>query len=214
MQLDSEVAIVGAGPVGLTLALDLAQRGVSVTVVELRSAGEPPSAKCNTVSARTMEIFRRLGVADAVRDAGLAPDFPTDVIYATRLSGHELCRIVQPSRRARFAPDGRSAPGYPDSDWTTPEPVHRVSQLQLEPVLFAAAARQPNIKLINNTEALAFVDHDEHVELACRGLSTEDTFRIRARYLVGCDGARSNVRKQMGIARRCSNRTHPLDTHP
>ena len=52
-----------AGPVGLTLAMDLATRGISVTVVETRSAGEPPSVKCNHVSSRSMEIFRRLGLA-------------------------------------------------------------------------------------------------------------------------------------------------------
>ena len=56
----TRVLVVGAGPVGLTLAMDLAQRGIAVTVVETRSAGEPPSVKCNHVSSRSMEIFRRL----------------------------------------------------------------------------------------------------------------------------------------------------------
>ena len=69
--LDAQVVIVGAGPVGLTLALDLASRGVRVTMVEQRHRGEPPSVKCNHVSARSMEVFRRLGVAEALRNAGL-----------------------------------------------------------------------------------------------------------------------------------------------
>ena len=60
--------MVGAGPVGLTLAMDLAWRGVAVTVLELRGEGEPPSVKCNHVSARSMEVFRRLGVARTLRD--------------------------------------------------------------------------------------------------------------------------------------------------
>lgn len=68
MNLQSQVLIVGAGPVGLTLATDLAQRGISVLVAEIRHRGEPPSVKCNHVSARSMEIFRRLGVAPALRD--------------------------------------------------------------------------------------------------------------------------------------------------
>lgn len=59
----TRVLVIGAGPVGLTLAMDLATRGISVTVVETRSAGEPPSVKCNHVSSRSMEIFRRLGLA-------------------------------------------------------------------------------------------------------------------------------------------------------
>jgi len=59
---DTSVLIVGAGPVGLTLAVELASRGVDVTVTETRRAGEPPNVKCNQVSARSMEIFRRLGL--------------------------------------------------------------------------------------------------------------------------------------------------------
>lgn len=66
--LDAQVLIVGGGPVGLTLAMDLARRGIQVLVAEIRQRGEPPPPKCNHVSARTMEIFRRLGVAQALRD--------------------------------------------------------------------------------------------------------------------------------------------------
>ena len=52
----TQVLIVGAGPVGLTLAMDLAGRGIRVTVIELRDAGEPPSVKCNHVSARSIHL--------------------------------------------------------------------------------------------------------------------------------------------------------------
>jgi len=62
-RIETEVLVVGGGPVGVTLGMDLAWRGVRVTVAELRRRGEPPSVKCNHVSARSMEIFRRLGVA-------------------------------------------------------------------------------------------------------------------------------------------------------
>ena len=74
--LETPVLIVGGGPVGLTLAMDLAWRGVETIVAEMRPPGEPPSVKCNHVSARSMEIFRRLGIADKVRNAGLPPDYP------------------------------------------------------------------------------------------------------------------------------------------
>ena len=77
------VLIVGAGPVGLTLAMDLAQRGVPVLMAETRHRGEPPNVKCNHVSARTMEILRRLGVAARVRSSGLPEDYPHDVAYRT-----------------------------------------------------------------------------------------------------------------------------------
>jgi 2-polyprenyl-6-methoxyphenol hydroxylase-like FAD-dependent oxidoreductase len=77
--LQADVLVVGAGPVGLTLAMDLASRGVRVVVAEIRRYAEPPNVKCNHVAARTMEVFRRLGVAQAVRDAGLPRDYPNDV---------------------------------------------------------------------------------------------------------------------------------------
>ena len=73
-RLHADVVVVGAGQVGLTLATDLAWRGVDVIVLESRASGEPPSVKSNHVSARSMEIFRRLGVAQKVRDAGLPAD--------------------------------------------------------------------------------------------------------------------------------------------
>src|SRR6267143_3425959 len=89
----TRVLVVGAGPVGLTLAMDLALRGISVTVVETRSAAEPPSVKCNHVSSRSMEIFRRLGLAQKLRDTGLPADYPKDCSYRTTATGIELSRI-------------------------------------------------------------------------------------------------------------------------
>ena len=64
----SGVLVAGAGPVGLTLAMDLAWRGVEVVVVEVRADGELPAVKCNSVSSRSMEVYRRLGVAKKIRE--------------------------------------------------------------------------------------------------------------------------------------------------
>ena len=71
-------------------------------VVESRSEDEPADAKCNTIAARTMEIFRQFGVADQVRACGLTDGYPTDVVYATKAGGMEITRIVQPSRNERI----------------------------------------------------------------------------------------------------------------
>src|SRR5271154_3940723 len=95
--VDVDVLIVGAGPVGLTLAIDLAWRGIDVTVVETRAPAEPPEPKCNHVAARTMEIFRRLGLAEKVRSAGLPADYPHDISYRTTFTGREVTRIEPPS---------------------------------------------------------------------------------------------------------------------
>jgi 2-polyprenyl-6-methoxyphenol hydroxylase-like FAD-dependent oxidoreductase len=121
---ETQVLIVGAGPVGLTLAIDLAQRGIAVLVAETRHRGEPPSVKSNHVAARTMEIFRRMGIAAAVREAGLPADYPNDVSYRTTFTGEELSRIHIPARENRY-----SDKSGPDGWWPTPEPPHRVNQI-------------------------------------------------------------------------------------
>src|SRR3954467_11191440 len=190
---DCNVLIVGAGPVGLTLAIDLAWRGVDVTVAETRSAGQPPEPKCNHVAARTMEIFRRLGLAQKVRNAGLPADYPHDISYRTTFAGHELTRIPIPCRRDRFTvKDG------PDCNWPTPEPPHRINQIFLEPILFEHAAAQPRIRIINRTSVDEVVIGDTSATVALRDLETGGVSRIDCRYLIGCDGARSIVRKAVG----------------
>jgi 2-polyprenyl-6-methoxyphenol hydroxylase-like FAD-dependent oxidoreductase len=193
--IETPVLIAGAGPVGLTLALDLAWRGVDVTVVELRRAGEPPRIRSNHVSARTMETFRRLGIASAVRAVGLPDDYPNDISFRTTALGTELARISIPSRARRF-----TATHGPDTAWPTPEPPHRINQIFLEPLLLAHTAAQPRIRILHRCEIEDFVQRDADVDAAIRDLDTGEVFDIRCAYLVGCDGGKSAVRKKLGIS--------------
>src|SRR5260370_6079643 len=164
---DPDVLIVGAGPVGLTLAIDLAWRGIAVTVVEARAPAAPPEPKCNHVAARTMEIFRRLGLAEKVRNAGLPADYPHDISYRTTFTGPELTRIRIPCRRDRFTmTDG------PDCNWPTPEPPHRISQIFLEPILSQHAARESRIKIINRTAAEDVMVEETSSRLCLRDLDS------------------------------------------
>jgi 2-polyprenyl-6-methoxyphenol hydroxylase-like FAD-dependent oxidoreductase len=189
----SDVLIVGAGPVGLTLAIDLAWRGIDVTMVETRARAAPPEPKCNHVAARTMEIFRRLGLAEKVRNAGLPADYPHDISYRTSFTGQELTRIPIPCRRDRFTmQDG------PDCNWPTPEPPHRINQIFLEPILFEHAAAQPRIHIVNRTSVEDVVVEDNSATVSLRDLETGVVRRLSCRYLIGCDGARSVVRKAIG----------------
>jgi 2-polyprenyl-6-methoxyphenol hydroxylase-like FAD-dependent oxidoreductase len=191
--IEADVLIVGAGPVGLTLALDLAWRGIDVTVVETRARAAPPEPKCNHVAARTMEIFRRLGVAKKVRNAGLPADYPHDISYRTTFTGQELTRIRIPCRRDRF-----TMTGGPDCGWPTPEPPHRINQIFLEPILFEHAAAQPRIRIINRTSVEEVVVGGTSASAALRDLDSGTVRRLSSRFLVGCDGARSIVRKAIG----------------
>jgi 2-polyprenyl-6-methoxyphenol hydroxylase-like FAD-dependent oxidoreductase len=189
----TRVLIVGAGPVGLTLAMDLASRCIDVMVVERRHAGEAPEPKCNHVSSRSMEVYRRLGIAAKLRNVGLPEDYPNDISYRTSFTGTEFARIHIPCRRDRFTDTSG-----PDGHWPTPEPPHRANQIFLEPTLFEHAAAQPLITILNRTQIESFEQSDDEVVATVRNLDTGETTTIPCCYLVGCDGGRSTVRRAMG----------------
>ncbi|WP_022722640.1 FAD-dependent oxidoreductase [Rhodopseudomonas sp. B29] len=191
--VEADVLVVGGGPVGLSLAMDLAWRGVKVALIETRQRGEPPSVKSNHVAARTMEMFRRLGVAAKVRDAGLPADYPNDVAYRTSFLGTEFARIPIPCRAERY-----TAQGGPDTWWPTSEPPHRINQIYLEPVLFAHVEAQPGVRILNRTSLTGFTQSADGVVAQATALDSGDAIEIACKYMVGCDGGSSLVRKSIG----------------
>ena len=191
MDIEYDLLIIGAGPVGTCLAIDAARRGLHVALVEARGADEPPDAKCNTIASRTMETFRRFGISKTVRDAGLLDDYPTDTVYAVSLKGPELTRIRMPSRIER------GAQGFHDSAWLTPEGMVRQSQLFLEPILRNRLLEEPNVQFLPLHSLTAFTQDDTSVRAICTHGDGE--ISVSARYLIGCDGGASFVRKTLGI---------------
>ena len=139
--MDTEVLIVGAGPVGLTLAIDLGKRGIRTTIIEQKPqpAFLPKMERCN---ARSMEIFRRMGIVEEVRAAGLREDVPMDVFVVLSLTQPPLLRLPYPSvKEARH--DARAT-----NDGTAPcEPYQLISQYSLEPVLANIAAQQATVTI-------------------------------------------------------------------
>lgn len=194
-KFDTPVLIVGAGPVGMTMALCLAQRGIASVLVELRAAEVLPDVKCNHISARSMELFRFLGVSQDLRAAGLPDDYPHSVSYRTSTLGEEIARIHIPGRNTRLTDHSG-----PDGHWPTPEPPHRINQRYIEPILRQHVQKQDLITCLFKHRVVAFHQDAQGVTAQIENLEQghAQAFTVQAAYLVGCDGGRSMVRKGIG----------------
>src|SRR5882762_6369737 len=193
--MDTQVLIVGGGPVGLTLAIDLGRRGVRCTLIEQKEAPQflPKMERCN---ARTMEIFRRMGIVDKVRAAGLRDDVPMDVFIILSLAEPPLLHLPYPSvKRARA--EIRAC-----SDGSMPlEPYQLISQYTLEPLLKSIAEGLPSVTVRYGCRFESFTQDESGVTARVKHANGTDG-AIVASYMVGCDGGASTVRKQLGIKLR------------
>jgi 2-polyprenyl-6-methoxyphenol hydroxylase-like FAD-dependent oxidoreductase len=192
--VNTQVIIVGAGPVGLTLAIDLGRRGVRCILLEQKDAPQflPKMERCN---ARTMEIYRRLGVAKEIRDAGFPHDVPMDVFIVTSLVEPPLLHLPYPSVAQAQAEIAACADGSMPL-----EPYQLISQYTLEPLLKSVAETLPTVDLRYGHE---FISFEQDAAGVCAHIKCGDsTIELSAHYLVGCDGGSSNVRRQLGIGLR------------
>lgn len=193
-QADVDVAIVGGGPFGLMLANELGRRGATVALFD-----EKPSTafnpQANATQARTMEHFRRLGFAEEIRSLGLPADFPTDVAYFTRFATCELARFRLPS-----AQQAREKVASLSGSWSAAELPHRVSQKYVEQVLRRRAEALPGVSIDYGWRVAAFADDGQGVDVTAQQADGDGRRALRAKYLVGGDGARSFVRRELGIA--------------
>jgi 2-polyprenyl-6-methoxyphenol hydroxylase-like FAD-dependent oxidoreductase len=190
--MDTDVLVVGAGPTGLTLAIDLGKRGVRCILIEQK---ESPAflPKMERANARTMEIYRRMGLSQKIRAAGLRPDCPMDVYIVLALNESPLLRLPYPSV-AQAQVDLRAT-----NDGSLPlEPYQLISQYTLEPLLKSIAETIPAVSVRFGCEFLSLRQDREGVTARVRK-SDGTTQDLRALYLVGCDGGTSPVRKELGI---------------
>ena len=182
---ETDVLIVGGGPVGLAAAIELGLRGVRVLLVERNSrVGLAPRAK--TTNVRTRTHLRRWDIADKL--AARAPfgiDYPNTMVFVTRLAGPELARFAD-----AFNASPTRSPLYPEhAQW--------VPQYELEQVMLDRARSLATVDVRFETSFISAVQDDERVTATLQSASG-DANTVEARYLIGADGARSKVRDLIG----------------
>jgi len=185
--IETDVLVVGGGPVGLSLAGDLGWRGVRAMLVE-KTDGAIIQPKMDGVNVRTMEFCRRWGLTEKIRHCGYPKDYPQDMVYLTSFDGYEL-------GREEFATPSGGAEERRTS--TSPEARFRCPQNLFDPILRNFAAAQTDVRLAYESTLESFVDHGSHV--TARIVQKGGVVNVHAKYLVGCDGAASTVRQQIGI---------------
>lgn len=191
--IETDVLVAGGGPCGLMLANELGRRGIRCLVVDAKP-GTAFNPQANATQARTMEHFRRLGFAEEIRALGLPADHPTDIVYLTRFAQHELARIQLPTA-AQATVNVKQMGG----SWSAAELPHRVSQKFVEAAMRQHAQAWASADVRYGWKLEGF--HDDGNSVSARILPTAggDIQSVRAKFLVGADGARSFVRQQLGI---------------
>jgi len=189
ISVQTEVLVVGGGPVGLALAGDLGWRGRRTVLVE-RGDGSIFQPKMDLVGIRTMEYCRRWDIVKDVEDAPYDRDYPQDNVYLTGLNAYELGRQPMPSMREQRPP--------PES----PQTRERCPQNMFDPVLRRFAESQPTAELRYQHEMVSFAEDADGVTTTLRDIQADSIYKVRSRFLVGCDGAHSAVRDALGIEMR------------
>jgi len=193
--LDASVIVVGAGPVGLALAINLGRAGIKTILLERNPEPQflPKMERCN---ARSMEMFRRIGLSKKIRDAGLREDCPMDVFIVEDLTKPALLEEKHPSIQT-FQGKIKEC-----KDLSMPlEPYQLISQYTLEPLLKAEAEALQSVEVLFGHEFMEFSQSDDGVSVRFKD-SDGQSKTLTAAYLVGCDGGSSPIRKQLGIKLR------------
>ncbi len=185
--MKTDVLIVGGGPVGLALAMELNHHGIRSVIIDPRLE-VTMFRKANGCNARTFEHFRRWGVAEEVRrEAPLPGDWSDDILFMTSFTGYELGRLAGAKHGV-----GRMN--------ESPETFQRVPQWIIERTLRrkleenALTTTRWGVKLVRHEPG----DGEHSVATVVDSDGIEST--IDARYVIGCDGTRSTVRSDIGVA--------------
>jgi 2,4-dichlorophenol 6-monooxygenase len=184
--VDVDVLIVGGGPVGMLGGILASRHGLTALVVERRD-GPQTSPAAHVVNARTYEICRQAGLdMDRIHAAGKGRAEAGHVNFLTRLTGDLIGRLP-------FERQGDECLAF------TPTPLRNLSQHRFEPILADELRASDGAELRYSHQWERSEDVGEAVISHVTDLDAGTTIRVRSRYVIGCDGAGSRVRKSLGI---------------
>ena len=187
-EYETDVLVIGTGPMGATTALALATYGVRVHAVN-RYNWTANSPRAHITNQRAMEVLRDLGVEEEAYRMATPWEWMGDTLFTTSLAGPEVARI-----RTWGTGDERKS----DYLLGSPCPMMDLTQEKMEPVLVKNAAERGAIFSFN-TEYLSHQQDADSVTARLRDVTTGREYTVRARYLVGADGARSKVMEDAGL---------------
>lgn len=183
------VLIVGAGVVGLSASLCLAQHGIPSLVIE-RHSGTSIHPRARSVNTRTMEIFRHLGIDGLVREAGASMS-PSKGIY----TGHSLKEVIEPKSRANETKKSPFDGLFPS---ISPTNGAFVTQDMLEPVL-VDAAKERGVEVKFYTECVGVEQGGDGITATLKDRESGTAWTVSADYLIAADGAKSPIRTQLAV---------------
>ena len=182
------VLIVGAGPAGLALSAALSRYGVGHLLVE-RHRGTAHTPRAHIINQRTVEILRHLGISDRFHAVATPQHLMANNLWVTTLAGLEVARSETWGTSAERAADYRAA---------SPEPMANCPQTVLEPMLLAAA-RDMGADIRFGWEFTHLAQDHDGVTSVVQERDGDATLTVRSQYVVGADGARSQVLGQAGL---------------
>jgi 2-polyprenyl-6-methoxyphenol hydroxylase-like FAD-dependent oxidoreductase len=191
------VLIAGAGPVGLAMAADLGSRGIACMLVEPRTE-VTAHPRATLLGSRSMEFYRRLGLAETILKSGLPIDYDYDVIFAARLSGKKLYHYSSPSPAKHIEQHERMAAEIPEVAWT-PYFKTQIGQQALEPVVRDYVLTLPQVDLRYGWQLESYTHDRDKVTAIVKDVRSGKQQTIEAQYLVGADGGKSVVRATLGF---------------
>lgn len=186
--IQTSVLIVGGGPVGLAMAVELGQLGVPSVLVEQRLPSAEIQAKAGSVSYRSVEYCRRWGILNDVYNCGFPDDYQLDQIFCTDLGGFELGRNVGPSMATFVGPEA------------TPVRRQRCPQMWFDPILRREAERLECVRIIEGTRVTGVEQTNDAVHADLAALTSGLKSSLDARYAVLCEGAEGSIRQSLSMS--------------